>query len=65
MRNNRANNDLRLEARKAGVTLWQIATRLGISEPTMTRKMRTELDEDEKKKVLSIIEEFRAELEAE
>lgn len=50
-----ANYDLRTAAKNAGVPLWAIADVLHISEPTMTRKLRRELDEDEKARILGII----------
>lgn len=50
-----ANCDLRTAAKNAGVPLWAIADALHISEPTMTRKLRRELDEDEKARILGII----------
>lgn len=52
---NTANQDLRNAARDAGVPLWAIADVLHISEPTMTRKLRRELGETEKRKILDII----------
>ena len=39
------NQVIRREARACNVPLWRIAVRLGISEPTMTRRLRTELPE--------------------
>ena len=36
------NQAIRREARACNVPLWRIAVRLGISEPTMTRRLRTE-----------------------
>lgn len=39
-----ANNKIRREARAANVPFWKIAKYLGISEPTMTRRMREEMD---------------------
>jgi hypothetical protein len=54
-----ANNDMRLLARGSGVAFWKIARALGISEPTMTRRMRTELPEAEKEKIRSTIAELR------
>lgn len=53
------NLDLRETARKAGVYWWQIAEYLEISEPTLTRRLRHELPEEEKKMYLRIIEELR------
>ena len=49
------NMNLRRTAKAAKVPLWRIAEVLGISEPTMTRKLRRELDEDEKARILGII----------
>ena len=51
----RANADLRTEARAACVPLWRIGEFLGISEPTMTRRLRNELPTDEKIKIRGII----------
>lgn len=50
-----ANQELRNAAKTAKVPLWAIADVLQISEPTMTRKLRRELDEDEKARILGII----------
>lgn len=50
-----ANYDLRTAAKNAGVPLWAIADALHISEPTMTRKLRRELADDEKEQILDII----------
>lgn len=55
------NMDLRQKAKEKGVFFWQIAAELGISEPTMTRRLRFELPEQEKQKYLTIIEKLSAE----
>lgn len=52
------NLDVRQYAKSKGVCLWQCAEVLGISEPTMTRKLRRELPEDEKAKLREIIDEL-------
>ena len=57
------NMDLREKAKEKGVFFWQIAAELGISESTMTRRMRFELPEQEKQKYLSIIDKLSAEKE--
>lgn len=49
------NLDVRFEAQKAGVKLWQIADAMGISEPTLTRRMRHKLSDDERRMFLSVI----------
>ena len=54
-----ANQDIREEARKAGVKLWQIADELGISEPTITRLMRKELTAEKKAEILKIIAQLK------
>lgn len=50
-----SNTELRRTAKAAGVPLWKIARELGISEPTMTRMMRTELDEDQRARFLAAV----------
>lgn len=55
-----ANNDLRMKAKEAGVRFWEIADEMKISEPTMTRILRYELPEQEKEKILRIIEDLAA-----
>lgn len=54
-----ANQQLRLAARGAGVPLWRIAQELGISEPTITRKLRVELPEAEQQRILEIIDRLK------
>lgn len=53
-----SNQDIRQYAKKADVRLWEVAEFLGISDPTMTRKLRHELPETEKTKILKIIDEL-------
>jgi hypothetical protein len=52
------NQDLRQHAKAKKVRLWEVADKLGISEPTMTRKLRHELYADEKILILSIIDQI-------
>lgn len=58
------NQDMRNAARKAGIPFWKIADELGISEASMTRKMRRELPDAEKQRVLQIIEQIRKQKQA-
>ncbi len=55
------NKDIRTAAKQAGVFLYAIADKLGISEPTMTRLLRRELPEDKKAQLKEIIAELAAE----
>lgn len=52
------NQDIRQYAKRAGVRLWEVAEFLGISDPTMTRKLRHELSETEKTKLFEIIDKL-------
>lgn len=62
----RQNNQvIRREARACNVPLWRIAVRLGISEPTMTRRLRTELPEEERQEILDVIHQLAEETDRE
>lgn len=50
-----ANLDIRAAAVSSGVRLWRVADALGIADASLSRKLRRELPEDEKEKILSII----------
>lgn len=52
------NLDIRKEAEQSNVKLWRIADYLGISDGNFSRKLRKELPEEEKQKILKIIDEL-------
>lgn len=54
------NLDIRLETAKAGMKLWQIADKLGITDSYFSRKLRKELPNAEKEKIRDIIAELKA-----
>ena len=56
----RANQEIREYAAKNGVYLWEIALAMGISEPTMTRKLRMELPEHDREMIIRVINELAA-----
>ena len=56
----RANQEIRGYAAKNSVYLWEIALALGISEPTMTRKLRTELPDRDCEEIMRIINDLAA-----
>lgn len=56
----RANQEIREYAAKNNVYLWEIALAMGISEPTMTRKLRTELPERDREMIIRVINELAA-----
>lgn len=57
----KANQEIRETAKRNGVKLWQIADKLGINDGNFSRKLRFELNEDEKNRILSIITELAKE----
>lgn len=48
-------------AKNAGVYMWQIAEKLGITDGTLSRKLRRPLSETDTAKVLAAIEQLTAE----
>ena len=56
-----ANSDIKSAAKAAGIYLYNIADRLGVSENTMTRLMRRELSDEKKAQIKAIIDELAAE----
>ena len=53
-----ANKIIREELKARGVRHWELAAELGISEQTMVRRLRFELDEDCQLEMLMKIEEI-------
>lgn len=54
------NRDIRLYARANDVPLWKIASAMKISEPTISRRLRQELSQEEKAEIRVIIEKLKA-----
>ena len=59
------NTEIRAVAKSAGVFLYEIAEKLGVSEPTFNRYLRKELSDGLKAKALAAIEEIKREHENE
>lgn len=57
------NQDIKDAAKKSGIKLWQIAEKLGIWDATLSRKLRKELPQEEKEKIIGIIAELAKEAE--
>lgn len=53
-----ANEKIRLKAKGSGIPFWKIANALGISEATMTRLMRTELNPEKESEIEAIINDL-------
>lgn len=50
-----ANKTIRDTAKRSGVRLWEIAYSMGITDATLSRKLRHELPADEQAHILDII----------
>ena len=55
------NLEIRHAAKTAGLRLWQIAERIGINDGNFSRKLRRELPQAERDKILKIIADIAAE----
>ncbi|WP_066455706.1 hypothetical protein [Anaerotruncus rubiinfantis] len=53
------NREIRLAAADAGVKLWQIADKLGITDSSFSRKLRKEFTTEEKERIWQIIAELK------
>ena len=49
------NKVIREPAKNAGIHLWQVAAAYGINDGNLSRKLRQELPQEEKEKILAII----------
>lgn len=56
------NENVRKAARVAGIPLWAVASRIQVSEPTLTRWMRVPLPADKEERILRAIEELAGEV---
>ena len=56
-----ANLEIRNRAKASGVKLWEIAYRYGLNDGNFSRKLRRELPEDERDRILAIIDQIAAE----
>ena len=53
------NEEIRAAAKKARVYLWEVAEALGVRDNELSRRLRNELPQEDKKKILEIIEDIR------
>lgn len=52
------NAEIKNKLKQAKIFQWQLADKLVISEMSLVRKLRYELSEDEKQKILTAIDEL-------
>lgn len=53
-----ANSEIRMRLAATGVKQYQVADCLGIADTSFSRKLRKELPEEEKNRILSIIDKL-------
>ena len=53
------NRKIRLMAKGNGVALWEIARELGISEPTLTRRLRYQLSKERDEEMIAVIQKLK------
>ena len=53
------NQEINEAFEKSGIKKWQAAEVLGIADTTFSKKLRKELSEDEKQKILTVIEQLK------
>ena len=56
-----ANEAIKETAKKRGVKLWRVAKEYGIADNTFSRRLREEMPDTERDKILTIIETLAAE----
>lgn len=52
------NQEIRQAALRKGVRMWQIAEALGVHENTFSRRLCSELPQEEQERILSIIDDL-------
>ena len=55
------NKDIKEAAKQVGVRLWQVAEAYGMNDGNFSRKLRKELSQEEKEKILGIIDRLSQE----
>lgn len=56
---NKKNSEIRQVLKEARVRQWEVADALNISEATIVRKLRRELPEEEKARILQVINQLK------
>ncbi len=56
-----ANDEIKAYAKQAGVRLWEVAERLNITDVSFSKKLRYELDQDMKCRIVKLIDKIASE----
>ena len=57
----RANAEIREKAKRAGVCLWEVAAACSVNDGNFSRKLRKELPQEEKQRILEAIDRLAQE----
>lgn len=58
---NNTNLDIRKQMKENNIRQWQVAEQMGISEFTLSRKLRKELPQEQKDQLLEAVEKLKGE----
>ncbi len=56
-----ANDEVKAYAKQAGVRLWEVAERLHITDVTLSKKLRYELDPEYKSRIIKLVDQIAKE----
>ena len=56
-----ANDEVKAYAKQAGVRLWEVAERLHITDVSLSKKLRYELDPEYKSRIIKIVDKIAKE----
>ncbi len=56
-----ANDEVKAYAKQAGVRLWEVAERLHITDVTLSKKLRYELDPEYKSRIIKLVDKIAKE----
>lgn len=54
-----ANKEFRADMKAAGIRLWEIADEIGVSEATITRRLRNEMNNETKKQLVQAAQRIK------
>lgn len=57
------NEELRNMIKSSGIRMWEIAEKLSINDGNFSRRLRKELSQEEKAKIIIIVDELKKEKE--
>ncbi len=60
-----ANDEVKAYAKQAGVRLWEVAERLHITDVSLSKKLRYELDPEYKSRIIKIVDQIAKEKQSE